>query len=116
MAQALGEQAHRQNIAVRVIATCITEAKLISAAGADFVVRGWATGGHQGIFDVEANDGVLPLVALVRALSEDLYIPIVAALGLMSGGNIFEGLVAGAAGYCVFAVTRPARLPHIFKC
>jgi hypothetical protein len=36
------EQAHRQNIAVGVTATCLTEAKSISAAGADFVVaQGW---------------------------------------------------------------------------
>ena len=91
------EQAHRQNIAVGVTATCLTEAKLISAAGADFVVaQGWEAGGHRGIFDVEADDEALPLLALVKALAEDLSIPIVAAGGLMNGGNIFEVLVAGA--------------------
>ena len=86
-----------KNIAAGVTATCLTEAKLISAAGADFVVaKGWEADGHRGIFDVEAGDGALPLLALVKALSEDLSISIVAAGGLMNGGNIFEVLVAGA--------------------
>lgn len=91
------EQAHRQNIAVGVTATCLSEAKLIAAAGADFVVaQGWEAGGHRGIFDADANDEALPLLALVRALSRDPSIPIVASGGLMNGGDIAEVIAAGA--------------------
>lgn len=91
------EQAHRQNIAVGVTATCLREAKLIAAAGADFVVaQGWEAGGHRGIFTADAEDEALSLLALVRALSKDLSIPIVAAGGLMNGGDIAKVIAAGA--------------------
>ena len=72
------------------------EAKEAADAGADVVAQGWEAGGHRGIFDVNADDDALPLLALVKTLSEDLSIPIVAAGGLMNGGDIFEVLVAGA--------------------
>jgi nitronate monooxygenase len=91
------EQAHRQNIAVGVTATCLREATLIAAAGADFVVaQGWEAGGHRGIFTADAEDEALSLLALVRALSKDLSIPIVAAGGLMNGGDIAKVIAAGA--------------------
>jgi nitronate monooxygenase len=91
------EQAHRQNIAVGVTATCLREAKLIAAAGADFVVaQGWEAGGHRGIFTADAEDEALSLLALVRALSKDLSIPIVAAGGLMNGRDIAKVIAAGA--------------------
>ena len=91
------EQAHRQNIAVGVTATCLSEAKLIAAAGADFVVaQGWEAGGHRGTFTADADDEALPLLALLRALSKDLSKPIVAAGGLMNGGDIAKVIAAGA--------------------
>ena len=91
------EQAHRQNIAVGVTATCLREAQDIARAGADFVVaQGWEAGGHRGSFDPSQPDEELPVLALVRSLLDCLSIPIVAAGGMMDGRDIAAVLAAGA--------------------
>ena len=91
------EQAHRQNIAVGVTATCLREAQDITRAGADFVVaQGWEAGGHRGSFDPSQPDEELPVLALVRSLLDCLSIPIVAAGGMMDGRDIAAVLAAGA--------------------
>ena len=83
------------------------------------VAQGWEAVGHRGIFTADAEDEALPLLALVRALSKDVSIPIVAAGGLMNGGDIAKVIAAGATaaqlGTAFCAPTRRARLPHIVK-
>ena len=91
------EQAHRQNIAVGVTATCVRVAQDIALAGADFVLaRSWEAGGHRGSFDPSQLGEELPVFALVRCLQDCLSIPIVAAGGMMDGRDIAEVLAAGA--------------------
>ena len=80
-----------------ITATCIAEATAIAAAGADFVVaQGWEAGGHRGRFDTTEIDQEQDLLVLVQAMAERISLPIVAAGGLMTGGDIATVLSAGA--------------------
>lgn len=94
---ALIEKAHALGISVGITATCIAEATAIAAAGADFVVaQGWEAGGHRGRFDTTEIDQEQDLLVLVQAMAERISLPIVAAGGLMTGGDIATVLSAGA--------------------
>lgn len=85
------------NIAVGVTATCLADGQVIEAAGADFVVaQGVEAGGHRGTFQPDSLDEDLPALALVKQLSTSLRIPVVAAGGLMTGGDVALATQAGA--------------------
>ncbi|MFJ5560221.1 nitronate monooxygenase [Streptomyces sp. NPDC093250] len=83
-----------------VTATTAEEARAVERAGADAVIaQGVEAGGHQGTHrDVPemtgSGLGVLSLVAQVR---EAVGIPVIAAGGIMRGGQIAAVLAAGAA-------------------
>jgi len=82
-----------------VTVTTAEEALAVERAGADAVIaQGVEAGGHQGTHrDIPENDGsgigVLSLVAQVR---ETVTLPILAAGGIMRGGQIAAVLAAGA--------------------
>ncbi|MGW3286797.1 nitronate monooxygenase [Streptomyces sp. NPDC001002] len=82
-----------------VTVTTPEEALAVERAGADAVIaQGVEAGGHQGTHrDIPENDGsgigVLSLVAQVR---ETVTLPILAAGGIMRGGQIASVLAAGA--------------------
>ncbi|MGW1210636.1 nitronate monooxygenase [Streptomyces sp. NPDC002499] len=82
-----------------VTVTTAEEALAVERAGADAVIaQGVEAGGHQGTHrDIPENDGsgigVLSLVAQVR---ETVTLPILAAGGIMRGGQIASVLAAGA--------------------
>ncbi|GAA2195549.1 nitronate monooxygenase [Streptomyces bangladeshensis] len=82
-----------------VTATTAEEARAVERAGADAVIaQGVEAGGHQGTHrDLPENDragiGLLSLIAQIR---EAVRIPIVAAGGIMRGGQIAAVLAAGA--------------------
>ncbi|WP_030882173.1 nitronate monooxygenase [Streptomyces sp. NRRL S-1868] len=84
-----------------VTATTVAEARDVQAAGAHAVcVQGVEAGGHQGSHrdDVRADapgSGV-GLLTLVTQVKEAVRLPIVAAGGLMRGGQIAAVLAAGA--------------------
>ncbi|MCZ9347537.1 nitronate monooxygenase, partial [Streptomyces sp. TRM76130] len=90
---------HRVGTFAVVTATTAEEARAVEEAGADAVVaQGAEAGGHQGAHrDVPETDGsgigVLSLVAQVR---EAVRLPVIAAGGLMRGGQIAAVLAAGA--------------------
>ncbi|MEU6404702.1 nitronate monooxygenase [Streptomyces sp. NPDC046985] len=90
---------HRVGTLVAVTATTVEEAQAVRAAGADAVIaQGVEAGGHQGTHrDIPESEGaahgVLSLVALVR---EAVTLPVVAAGGIMRGGQIAAVLAAGA--------------------
>lgn len=91
------EKAHALGISVGISATCVAEAQAIKTAGADFIVaQGWEAGGHRGRFQETSVDEELTLLPLVKALVEHVSLPIVAAGGLMTGGDIAAVLSAGA--------------------
>lgn len=92
------EHARLLGISVGVSATCLAEGRAIEAAGADFVIaQGIEAGGHRGTFEPDMHDEDLPTLALVRQLSAALRIPVVAAGGLMTGGDVSLAMAAGAA-------------------
>ena len=91
------ERAHALGISVGITATCVTEARAIQTAGADFIVaQGWEAGGHRGRFQETSVDEELTLLPLVKALGEVVALPVVAAGGLMTGMDIASVLSAGA--------------------
>ncbi|MEW1772126.1 nitronate monooxygenase [Streptomyces sp. NPDC086777] len=82
-----------------VTATTVEEALAVERAGADAVIaQGVEAGGHQGTHrDVPENDGSgIGLLSLVAQVRETVRIPVVAAGGIMRGGQIAAVLAAGA--------------------
>ncbi|MFF4560629.1 nitronate monooxygenase [Streptomyces sp. NPDC001435] len=93
------ESFRRAGTLTLVTATTAEEALAVQRAGADAVIaQGVEAGGHQGTHrDIPENDcagiGLLSLVAQIR---ETVDLPIVAAGGIMRGGQIAAALAAGA--------------------
>ncbi|MEV4338208.1 nitronate monooxygenase [Streptomyces sp. NPDC049590] len=82
-----------------VTATTAEEARAVEAAGADAVIaQGVEAGGHQGTHrDSPEQDGAgIGLLSLVAQIREAVGIPVVAAGGVMRGGQIAAVLAAGA--------------------
>lgn len=78
-------------------ATSPYEAQLIEQAGIDAIVaQGIEAGGHRGIFDPEVTDEGLSTMVLVRLLSRQTTLPIIAAGGIMDGHAIQSALDLGA--------------------
>ncbi|MGC3871700.1 NAD(P)H-dependent flavin oxidoreductase [Halomonas sp. GXIMD04776] len=78
-------------------ATCPREARLVEQAGIDAIVaQGIEAGGHRGIFDPSATDECLSTMVLVRLLSRQTALPIIAAGGIMDGYAIKSVLDLGA--------------------
>lgn len=82
-----------------VTATTPEEALAVERAGADAViVQGVEAGGHQGTHrdNPEADGTGIGLLSLVAQVRETVGIPLVAAGGIMRGGQIAAVLAAGA--------------------
>lgn len=85
-------------IVLLATATDAREAQLIEAAGLDAIVaQGVEAGGHRGVFDPQ-QDEMTGTLALVRTLSQQRSIPIIAAGGIMDGQSIRAMLTLGAQG------------------
>ncbi|MEU5252440.1 nitronate monooxygenase [Streptomyces longwoodensis] len=104
-----------------VTATTAEEALAVERAGADAViVQGVEAGGHQGTHrDVRETDGTgVGLLALLAQVRETVGIPLVAAGGLMRGGQIAAVLAAGASAAqlgTAFLVTPESGAPAVHK-
>ncbi|MEU1625145.1 nitronate monooxygenase [Streptomyces sp. NPDC020096] len=82
-----------------VTVTSVAEAQAAQWAGADAVcVQGIEAGGHQGTHrdDPQLDGAGAGLLALVAAVREAVQLPIIAAGGIMRGGQIAAVLAAGA--------------------
>ncbi|MDB6102552.1 MAG: Nitronate monooxygenase [Gammaproteobacteria bacterium] len=78
-------------------ATSLAEGQAAASAGVDAVVaQGYEAGGHRGVFDPDAADDCLGVVALTRILVRELRIPVIAAGGIMDGAGISAMLRLGA--------------------
>ncbi len=92
--------AELQRRGIRTLGTATTpgEARMLASAGVDAVLaQGTEAGGHRGTFAVPFEAAVLPTLALVRDVADLVRgVPIVAAGGLMDGGDAFAALEAGA--------------------
>lgn len=88
---------HAKGVFTLASATSLEEAHLIEAAGIDAIVaQGWEAGGHRGCFDPDAPDGRLGTMALVRVLTRNLRIPVIAAGGIMDAAGVRAALDLGA--------------------
>ncbi|MFR0352526.1 nitronate monooxygenase [Streptomyces sediminimaris] len=90
---------HRAGSYTLAAATTPEEALAVERSGADAVVaQGVEAGGHQGTHrDVPEHNGAgIGLLSLVAQVRETVSIPIVAAGGIMRGGQIAAVLAAGA--------------------
>ncbi len=84
---------------VAMSATCVDEAELVQAAGADFIVaQGYEAGGHRGVFDPLSDDKKLGISELVEVLSASCELPVIASGGIMNGRDIAMILRKGADG------------------
>jgi nitronate monooxygenase len=78
-------------------ATSLHEATLAAAAGVHaLVAQGYEAGGHRGMFDPGGEDTRLGTFALVRILSREAGLPVIAAGGIMDGFGIAAALRLGA--------------------
>ncbi|WP_282613403.1 nitronate monooxygenase [Streptomyces sp. XM4193] len=83
-----------------VTVTSVAEARAAQRAGADALcVQGIEAGGHQSTHhdDPYADGAGVGLLALIGQVHESVPLPLVAAGGLMRGGQIAAALAAGAA-------------------
>lgn len=78
-------------------ATTAAEAAQCEQAGMDAIVaQGVEAGGHRGVFDPKQGDDEIGTMALVRMLSRQCRVPIVAAGGIMDGQGIAAAIALGA--------------------
>lgn len=78
-------------------ATSLGEALAAKAAGVDAVVaQGYEAGGHRGMFDPDAPDDQLGVIALTRLLVRKAGLPVIAAGGIMDGQGVRAVLDLGA--------------------
>ncbi|MCX4880717.1 MULTISPECIES: nitronate monooxygenase [unclassified Streptomyces] len=97
--RAVIDSLHRAGTFTLATATTAEEALAVERSGADAVIaQGVEAGGHQGTHrDIPENDGSgIGLLSLVAQIRETVSIPIVAAGGIMRGGQIAAVLAAGA--------------------
>jgi nitronate monooxygenase len=85
-----------RGIVVLGTATTVEEAKALDV---DVVVaQGGEAGGHRGTFIGPFEDALIPLAELVPQIVDAVDVPVVAAGGLMDGGDIARVLGLGAQG------------------
>ena len=78
-------------------ATTPAEAAQCEQAGVDAIVaQGVEAGGHRGVFDPAQGDDEIGTMALVRILSRQCRVPIIAAGGIMDGRGIAAAMALGA--------------------
>lgn len=91
------EECRRRKIITLGSATTVDEARELEELGVDAVIaQGIEAGGHQGTFSPLLSKDPKTMRALVSELVESLQVPIIAAGGIMSGGQIREVLNLGA--------------------
>ncbi|QNP40785.1 NAD(P)H-dependent flavin oxidoreductase [Lysobacter solisilvae (ex Woo and Kim 2020)] len=91
------EALRSSGIVLIATATNLAEAQAIERAGLDAIVaQGVEAGGHRGVFDPDADDLQLGIMALTRLLAQNVSLPIIAAGGIMDGAGIAAALALGA--------------------
>lgn len=90
---------HAAGIVTVACATNPSEANVCERAGVDAIVaQGVEAGGHRGLFEPERGDDGIGTFALVRMLTRQSKLPIIAAGGIMDGQGIAAAMKLGAAG------------------
>ena len=84
-------------IEVHLTVTSPAEARAALAAGPDaLVVQGHEAGGHRATHDPEAEPGVIDHLGLLEILAPEVDVPLVAAGGITTPGDVRRALHAGA--------------------
>lgn len=95
------ERLHRAGSTVLVTVTDLEEARAAAAVGADaVVVQGHEAGGHRSTHDVAKEPNRLDHLALLPMVAE-AGLPMVAAGGVTTSGDVRRALAAGACGVSV---------------
>jgi nitronate monooxygenase len=88
----------KRDIAIVGTATTLEEARRLAQAGVDAIVaQGAEAGAHRGTFAASFEDSMVPMAALVRAISANVALPVIASGGIMDGRDIVAALKLGAA-------------------
>lgn len=91
------EALHAAGIVLLGSATSLLEARALAAADVDAIVaQGYEAGGHRGVFDPDADDDRLGILALTRLLARAMDRPVIAAGGIMDGAGVAAALRLGA--------------------
>jgi nitronate monooxygenase len=100
-------------------ATTVHEARLLEAAGVDFLVaQGGEAGGHRGTFAGPFEEALVGTLALVPAMVDAVGVPVVASGGLMDGRGIAAARMLGAAGVqlgTAFLTCPESGAPEVYK-
>jgi len=90
--------AKRRGIVTLGTATSVEEAARLEQAGVDAIAaQGAEAGAHRGTFAAAFEDSMIPLATLVRAICAHVRLPVVAAGGIMTGGDVAAAMTLGAA-------------------
>ncbi|MFC4224448.1 nitronate monooxygenase [Lysinibacter cavernae] len=82
--------------------TSVDEAKQAAEAGVDaLVVQSWEAGGHSGTLTPNLLPLPIPLADLVASVSQAVTIPLIAAGGISSAGDVAVALRSGASAVSV---------------
>lgn len=88
---------HRAGIEVHATVTDLDEARAAADLGVDaLVVQGREAGGHRGTHDPEAEPSVLDHLGLLDMIAPEVRLPLVAAGGITTSGDVRRALDAGA--------------------
>lgn len=88
---------HAAGIEVHVTVTTLEEARAAADLGVDaLVVQGHEAGGHRGTHDPEAEPSMIDHLGLLEMISPEVDLPLVAAGGITTAGDVRRALDAGA--------------------
>ena len=91
------EHLKSRKIAVLGTATSLKEALMLDEAGVDAIVaQGAEAGAHRGTFGEPFEKAMVPTIDLVRGITQEVSVPIIASGGMMDGGEIAISMSAGA--------------------
>ena len=95
--EGLLQECRRRGILTAGTATTLDEGVALQKIGVDAVVaQGAEAGAHRGTFSAEQEDLLIGVAAVVPTLAGELHIPVVAAGGIMNGGEIAAAVALGA--------------------
>ncbi|KAA1182278.1 nitronate monooxygenase [Rhizobium tropici] len=90
-------EAKKAGIPLIGTATTLEEARTLEDSGVDAIVlQGFEAGGHRGIFDAAAADPEIGVRDLLAQCVGTIRVPLIAAGGIMTSGDIRSVLQAGA--------------------
>ena len=100
-------------------ATTVEEGRLLAGAGADVIVaQGAESGAHRGTFAGSFESSMVPTLELVRGIRAVVDLPVIAAGGMMDGGDVAAALAAGASAAALgtaFLVCPESGAPQVHK-